>query len=853
MSTELRNAWVDKETGLDDHGRGDSRSMPKNPDVKHGTVVAKSKYGTITAVRHDETKPARFIGHRKSGEAVGTGDSTHTVADKLREPKNREQFHSGYRHPDTEWKWSTKGLKASEENMKQPNVVFEALSAGRGTWEDIDGVTHYVAPIVAMVQGVIHAMNAKRPEFVPADQLSTYGWDGRPVFINHPMVDDVPVASFHPKVAGTNIGFTRNPSVTGEGDDRKLVMQVCLVKEKLTPEMLAMVDSDEPFNVSMGAFVSARKKEGEYKGKKYYSEWHDIDPDHMALLPATKGACSWEMGCGVRAAGELRAAWMNKDGTDDHGRAAEAHAAAGNAHSAAAAAHEAAHQGKGSVKTAHNASANSQAATEHAGKMSQKTGMGTSSHNTSAKKEADSATEHAASDNHANAAAAHTQAASHHYDQAANHARMKMHAAEENQMTHCYAAWLEPGEETDALLLTLRDISQDMRDKLPKEDFAGPNESFPIVEAGDVSAAAHALGRAKGNRNDIKRRIIAIAYRKGFEASLPEDWKKKSDQKAASMFARAMLAVRDVFRPSVDANEMTSNQLNTKLYEALKELEPRCSQVIDVFPVTDPTHVVYQCYNPPLDPMGYGMWEQYERSFTLSDAGVVTLSDTRIEVETVIRYEPVEGASPTAAEARVTDAPCGCKSKATAASTSETEAVTMEKKDRIKALIAASNGMFTDADMKTLEGATDEQLARYEAAAESTRKTITDAAAAVTAAAAKEKTPEAATFEQLLAAAPAGVRDAINGQVKNLADKKDATIKVLTDSGKCKFTKEQLAGFDQPTLDNLVTLAGVTAAVDHSLILPPAQAGGDAPFIAAQTNEGFNEKVKAKNAAKGKK
>jgi hypothetical protein len=709
---------------------------------------------------------------------------------------------------------------------KQPNVVFEALSAGRGTWEVIDGIDHFVAPIVAMVQGVVHAMNAKRPEFVPADQLTTYGWDNRPVFINHPMVDDVPVASFHPKVHGSHIGFTRNPRIAGEGDNRKLCMEVCLVKTKLTPELLAHVDSDSPFNVSMGAFVNSVKAEGEYNGKKYFSEWHDIDPDHMALLPATLGACSWEMGCGVRAAGELRAAWMDKEGIDDHGRGAAAKASE-KATKLSKKAHDA--TGHEAARTAHE-----EAATAHDQVVTNMIGYGTIKEGTPA------AAHHALANGH-------RQHATNHYHSGLS---KRSRTAEETSMdVHCYDAWLEQGDETTELLKVLRNISQDARDKMDKGDFAGPNESFPIEIPGDVHDAAASIGRAKGDRASIKRKIIAIAYRKGadFVAQLPDAWKKKSDAKAAGMFARAIAAIRESFKVAVDADRMSSNQLNTKLYEALKEVEPRCSSVIDVFPVIDPTHVVYQTFTPSADPMGYGTYELLERSFTLSDSGVVTLGPSAIEVEAVVTYEPVEGASPTAAEARP-DAPCGCKGKTTVASDSQQQEVPMEKQARIKALIAASNGMFAEGDMKMLEGATDEQLARYEAAAKATTQTITDAAAAVTAAAAtKEKAPETATFEQLLAAAKPEVREAITAQVTALASKKEATIKVLTDSGKCKFSKEQLAGFDQPMLDNLVTLAGVTGqGVDHSLVLPPA-AGGQEPFVAAQTNESFNERVKAKS------
>lgn len=67
------------------------------------------------------------------------------------------------------------------------------------------------------------------------------------------------------------------------------------------------------------------------------------------------------------------------------------------------------------------------------------------------------------------------------------------------------------------------------REKIPAEDFAGKNRSFPIVTPGDVSDAASSIGRAGPDNystDELKARIIAIAKRKGasFVAELPKAW-----------------------------------------------------------------------------------------------------------------------------------------------------------------------------------------------------------------------------------------------------------------------------------------------------------------------------------------
>jgi hypothetical protein len=72
-----------------------------------------------------------------------------------------------------------------------------------------------------------------------------------------------------------------------------------------------------------------------------------------------------------------------------------------------------------------------------------------------------------------------------------------------------------------------RFISKSERDSATSEDFAGKGKSFPILKPEDVSAAAHALGRAGSSNlgtSTIKSRIIAIAKKKGWTKYLPKAW-----------------------------------------------------------------------------------------------------------------------------------------------------------------------------------------------------------------------------------------------------------------------------------------------------------------------------------------
>jgi hypothetical protein len=78
-----------------------------------------------------------------------------------------------------------------------------------------------------------------------------------------------------------------------------------------------------------------------------------------------------------------------------------------------------------------------------------------------------------------------------------------------------------------AIPLCERFISKGERDAMDSADFAGKGKSFPIKTGEDVMAAVRSMGRAGSDNYDtgtLKRRIIAIAKRKGLTGRLPKSW-----------------------------------------------------------------------------------------------------------------------------------------------------------------------------------------------------------------------------------------------------------------------------------------------------------------------------------------
>jgi len=81
---------------------------------------------------------------------------------------------------------------------------------------------------------------------------------------------------------------------------------------------------------------------------------------------------------------------------------------------------------------------------------------------------------------------------------------------------------------------------------------------------------------------------------------------------------------------------------------------------------------------------------------------------------------------------------------------------------------------------------------------------------------------EVPTFEALLAAAAPEMRDSIQAGLRVASAAKTASIKLLTDSGRCTFTEVDLKAMSQDQLDAMVKLANVAPATDFSAAAPVA-------------------------------
>jgi hypothetical protein len=163
-----------------------------------------------------------------------------------------------------------------------------------------DGRPIMVIPIVALVEGVHSGSGGTA--FYPSSEIQKTAdlWNGVPLTIPHPTKNGIPISATPLEVqkefgVGTfeNVFFDKG-KLKGEGwlDVEKVI--------DLSSETLVRLKQGETLEVSTGLFSKNDGQEGSWNGEDFKVSVYDFKPNHLAILPNEKGACSVEDGCGVR-------------------------------------------------------------------------------------------------------------------------------------------------------------------------------------------------------------------------------------------------------------------------------------------------------------------------------------------------------------------------------------------------------------------------------------------------------------------------------------------------------------------------------------------------------------------------
>ena len=174
---------------------------------------------------------------------------------------------------------------------------------------NLSGITRYdtmeerkflVAPMIMMVEGV-HNGNGG-PLYYPADELAKApaSWNMKPVVVAHP---DAPTACDPIILTNRKVGVIMNTTYV----DGKLKAEAWLEVDrcaKVDDRIISSIENKEVMELSTGLFTDEFEEAGNWNGENYTAVARNFKPDHLALLPDTKGACSVADGAGFMRVNE---------------------------------------------------------------------------------------------------------------------------------------------------------------------------------------------------------------------------------------------------------------------------------------------------------------------------------------------------------------------------------------------------------------------------------------------------------------------------------------------------------------------------------------------------------------------
>ena len=177
------------------------------------------------------------------------------------------------------------------------NTNHQTLSA-HATRRTFEGREHLVVPVIPIVEGVLNRF------LVPADEIDAFvqSWNGIPLPVDHPTANGKFISANTPEIIERQ-GVGRFFHAHMDGPKLKGELWIDIAKcEALggdALEAMTRLESSNKLEVSTAFWSTDEMTAGEFKGKPYSGIRRQLRPDHLALLPWDKGACSWEDGAGA--------------------------------------------------------------------------------------------------------------------------------------------------------------------------------------------------------------------------------------------------------------------------------------------------------------------------------------------------------------------------------------------------------------------------------------------------------------------------------------------------------------------------------------------------------------------------
>ena len=224
----------------------------------------------------------RWGGHGKRYYYTKGNKTSMAVAKAKAEKQGRATYAAGY-----------KG-----NNMLQR---ITANFVGGVRHDEMMGRKYLVAPMVMLIEGVHDGSNG--PLLYPKDELAKTPqiWNHKPIVVYHPAANGEGISACDPIIlSNRQVGVIMNTKF----EDGKLKAEAWMEEDrmnKVDERIAEAVEKNQMMELSTGLFTDNESAEegAEWNGEKYDSIARNYRPDHLALLPDLKGACSIEDGAGL--------------------------------------------------------------------------------------------------------------------------------------------------------------------------------------------------------------------------------------------------------------------------------------------------------------------------------------------------------------------------------------------------------------------------------------------------------------------------------------------------------------------------------------------------------------------------
>jgi hypothetical protein len=166
--------------------------------------------------------------------------------------------------------------------------------------DKMEGRDFVVVPMVMMVEGVHNGSGGAL--YYPAEELAKTPmvWNHKPVVVYHPVINGKGVSACEPKVIDTHkIGVIMNAKCDKLG---RLTAEAWIEPTRanaIDPRVMKSITANQMMEVSTGVFTDNEETPGVWEGEAYTAIARNHRPDHLAILPDVKGACSLEDGAGL--------------------------------------------------------------------------------------------------------------------------------------------------------------------------------------------------------------------------------------------------------------------------------------------------------------------------------------------------------------------------------------------------------------------------------------------------------------------------------------------------------------------------------------------------------------------------